>query len=128
MKTAPHAPPLPPSRREGGSATLRAIVSMLLLGLGAAACGKTMTKEECERVGTHMRQVWDTETEAAAPPGARSVRAANAIKSEGDKMQAEWKTLCERDLEGRKVDEQEVECMLGAKTVAEIQLCGAKKK
>ncbi|NUP13673.1 MAG: hypothetical protein HOW73_47160 [Polyangiaceae bacterium] len=88
-----------------------------------------MTKEECEKVGAHMRKVWDTEAAASAPEkGPTSERAGNVIKSEGDKMEAEWKAVCERELEGRKVDEQEVECFLAAKTVEEIQRCAAAKK
>ena len=102
----------------------------LLVGVVTlAGCGKTMTKEECDRVRAHLRKVWDSETEATAPEeGPRSARASNAIKSVGDKMEADWAALCERELEGRKIDEREVECILSAKTVAEIQKCGTAKK
>jgi hypothetical protein len=94
-----------------------------------ASCGKTMTEEECDKIGAHMRKVWDNDSEQVAPEtGKRSERASNAIKAEGDKMETEWKALCERELEGRKVDEQEIECILASKTVAEIQRCGTTKK
>jgi len=99
---------------------------IVLLGVG---CGKTMTNDDCKRVGDHIRKVWDSEMEAAAPEkGPRSERASHTIKSEGDRVEAEWKSTCERELEGRKVDNQEVDCILGAKTVTDIQKCGTAKR
>lgn len=96
---------------------------------GALGCGKTMTKEECSAAGDHISKVWTTEAELSAPDkGPRSERAMTAIKVEGERMRTEWMALCERELEGRKVDEQEVECLLRAKTVAAIQSCGLAKK
>ena len=31
------------------------------------SCGKTMTEADCQRVGRHMRTVWDAEAAAVAP-------------------------------------------------------------
>ena len=109
---------------------LRLLPALLLLvaALATSACGKTMTEAECKRVGTHLREVWDAEATAAAPdPGvAASERAKNAIKSEGDKMEADWLSQCRRELEGRTVDSREVECIFSSKTVADIQGCAKK--
>ncbi len=95
-----------------------------------SACGKTMTEGECKRVGTHLREVWDGDVAASAPNEAQgqSERARNAIKSEGDKMEAEWLSTCRRDLEGRAVDEKELECIMAADTVGEVHDCAAAKK
>jgi hypothetical protein len=38
-------------------------------------------------------------------------------------MQQEWLAQCKRELEGRKVDPREVECLLAAKTIDAIQQC-----
>src|SRR5690606_14651018 len=76
---------------------------LLLLALAPSSCGKTMTAGDCERVGKHMRAVWDAETSATAPEGDAPVaeRAKLVIKGEGDRMEAEWNADCRRELEGR---------------------------
>ena len=107
----------------------RQAAAVLLAGAALAACGKTMTASDCERVGKHMREVWDAEAEASAPEkGPKSERAKHTIKSVGEKMQTDWRSQCERELEGRKVDEQEVDCILGSKTTADLQRCGTAKR
>lgn len=107
--------------------TRSAALSVLLLAAGCSS--KTMTSDDCRRVGAHIRKVWDTDAEKAAPEkGPRSERAMNAIKSEGDRIETEWRSTCERELEGRKVDPQEVDCVLGATTSAELQKCGVTRK
>lgn len=103
-------------------------LAVVLVAAASGGCGKTMTKDDCERVAKHIRGVWDSEAERAAPEkGERSARAMNVIKTEGDKVEAEWRGVCEREIEGRKVDEHEVECFLAAKTIEEVQRCAGKK-
>jgi hypothetical protein len=89
-----------------------------------------MTEGDCERVGKHMRSVWDAEASATAPENGAAIaeRAKLVIKGEGDRMEAEWNADCRRELEGRKVDDKEVECILAAKSIAEIQRCAQEKK
>ena len=113
------------------NAALRIGPLLILLAVTAASgCGKTMTEAECKRVGAHLRGVWDAEATAASPTEGvvASERAKNAIKSEGDKMEADWLSQCRRELEGRTVDTREVECIFGSKTVAEIQSCATPRK
>jgi hypothetical protein len=109
----------------------RAVAISLLLCATASsggACGKTMTSADCERVGGHLRAVWDSEAGLALPADVpKSERAQNAIRSEGEKMQNEWLAQCRRELEGRKVDQKEVDCLMAAKTVAAIQSCASAK-
>jgi hypothetical protein len=100
------------------------LLAFALAAFGLPACGKTMTSVECEKVGVHLRSVWDTEAATAVPPDlTKSERGQNAIKAEGEKMQQEWLTQCKRDVEGRTVDPREVECLLAAKTIEAIQRC-----
>jgi hypothetical protein len=97
---------------------------LALASFGLAACGQTMTGAECEKVGTHLRSVWDTEAATSLPSEIpKSDRAQNAIKAEGEKMQQDWLAQCKRELEGRKVDPRELECLLAAKTIEAIQQC-----
>ena len=116
----------PSCRRQ---ASFASAALFLAVAGGVGACGKTMTASDCERVGKHMRDVWDAEADASAPEkGPQSERAKHTIKSVGEKMQTDWRSQCERELEGRKVDEQEVECILASKTVADLQRCGTAKR
>ncbi len=50
------------------------------------------------------------------------------IKAEGDRIESEWSADCRRELEGRKVDDKEVECILKAGSIAAIQLCAHEKR
>jgi hypothetical protein len=114
----PRVAPAPAPARLG----LAGFLELTLLFL--ASCGQTMTGAECEKVGTHLRTVWDTEAATSLPSDLpKSDRAQNAIKAEGEKMQQEWLAQCKRELEGRKVDPREVECLLAAKTIDAIQQC-----
>lgn len=98
--------------------------AVLLLG-----CGQDMTQADCDRVGKHMRSVWDAEAAAVAPKeGPVSERARLVIKAEGDRIESEWSADCRRELEGRKVDDKEVECILKAGSIAAIQLCAHEKR
>jgi hypothetical protein len=117
--------------RAGGSAAgRRSPVAGVLSLLFLSSCGKTMTDAECERVGKHMRAVWDADVDASAPEvkPADNERAKLVIKGEGDRLEREWMAQCRRDLEGRQVDPKEVACILRGKTIADIQACGAMKK
>lgn len=107
----------------------RRIAACALVALGLSACGKTMTTADCERVGDHLRAVWDSEAGLALPVEApKSERAQNAIRAEGEKLETEWLGQCRRELEGRKVDEKEVDCLMAAKTIEAIQSCASPPK
>lgn len=108
----------------------RGLGGVLVLSLLFSGCGKNMSAGDCERVGKHMREVWDDEAATAVGGAAKdkSERAKNAIRSEGDKMEADWLSQCRRELEGRPVDQKEVDCIMAAKTVAEVQRCATPTK
>ena len=103
---------------------MRRAVLALAAVLVLPACGKTMSDDDCKKVGQNMRQVWDAEARKSIPQnGVVADKAAAVIRSEGDKLVSDWSTECKKELEGRRVDAKEVDCLLEAKTVAEIHRC-----
>ena len=94
-----------------------------------AGCDRTVTKDDCDRVGTHMRKVWDAEARATAPKSEpANEKSVTVIKSEGDRMSRDWTEQCKKELEGQRVDDRELDCLLGATTIAGIQECGTAKR
>lgn len=90
----------------------------------AAGCGRTMSDEDCKQIGDHLREVWANEAKGAAPPdGPAADRANGAIKSEGERLGTDWAAECKKELLGRRVDAREVDCLLKAKTIAEVSKC-----
>ena len=98
--------------------------ALFLLAASTAGCGKTVTDEDCRKVGENMLQVWQTESaKAASTDGADSEKARNVIKSEGDKLVADWSTECKKELLGRRADPKEIACLLGAKSIEQVNKC-----
>lgn len=99
-------------------------IALLLLAASAAGCGKTVTDDDCRKVGENMLQVWQIESaKAASSDGADSEKARNVIKSEGDKLVADWSTECKKELMGRRVDPREIDCLLQAKSIEQVNKC-----
>jgi hypothetical protein len=130
----PASPSLPYRDREGAvrrrareDRSLTVAVRMgasLLLALGAVGCGKTVTADDCAKIADNMKLVWQTESaRAASNDGADSEKAKNVIKSEGDKLVADWSVECKKELMGRRVDPKEVDCLLKAKTIDAVNKC-----
>jgi hypothetical protein len=84
-----------------------------------------MTESDCERVGRHLRTVWDAETAATAPePNVqKDERAKLVINGEGERVANEWMAECRREIAGRRVDDKEVDCLLAAKTFEDWKKC-----
>jgi hypothetical protein len=98
--------------------------ALLLLAFAAVGCGKTMTDDSCRKVGENMLQVWQTESaKAVSTDGADSEKARNVIKSEGDKLVNDWSTECKKELLGRRVDPKELDCLLAATSIEQINKC-----
>jgi hypothetical protein len=115
----------------GGAAYRRRVtkrvcaLALPCLVLFAGGCDRTVSKDDCDAVGAHMRKVWDAEARAAAPSeGAVQEKAVSVIRSEGDRMSRDWTDQCKKELQGQRVDERELECLLAAPTIAAIQECG----
>jgi hypothetical protein len=107
-----------------------AVARSFVLCAVLVGCGKTMTEGDCERVGKHLGEVWDSEVAATQPmdDAPKSDRAKLVLGGERERMKSEWMTQCKRELDGRKVDDKELECLMASKTVADIQGCATPKK
>lgn len=101
------------------------------LMIASGGCGRRMSQSDCERIGTHLRDVWDSDVQATAP---RSDEAKGSelgqlvIKSHRERISSEWMNQCRRELEGRPVDEKEINCILEAKAIADVQACASLTK
>ena len=90
----------------------------------ATGCSRTMTDDDCRKVADHLREVWNTEAKKAAPEGGEAATKADAvIRSEGESLVQDWTAECKKELEGRRVDPKEMDCLLKTKTVEEITKC-----
>jgi hypothetical protein len=95
-----------------------------LVALMCAGCGKTITEEDCRKVAGNMREVWLAEAKKAAPADSATAEKANAvIKAEADKLVADWSGECKKELQGRRVDSKEMDCLFSAKTIADVNKC-----
>jgi len=102
------------------------VLATLLVGLAASGCGKKMTESDCVRVGEHLRVVWEGELARATPEsGAASDRGALVAGAEGEKVASAWTTQCKREVEGRRFDPTEFDCLLGAKSITEVGACAS---
>jgi len=96
----------------------------LLLALLAtlSGCGRTLAEDDCHKIADHLREVWQSEAKTASPPEGAD-RASAVIKSEGDKLVADWTAECKKELLGRRVESKEIDCLLAAKTIAQVTKC-----
>jgi len=91
----------------------------------SAGCGRTVTEEDCTQVKDNMRAAWTAEAKKAAPAdGAGSEKAAAVVRSEGERLVGDWMAECKKELMGRRVEPKEMDCLLQAKTIADINKCG----
>ena len=87
------------------------------------ACGRTVSKDDCVRIKDNMRDAWAAEAKKAAGDGAGAEKASAVIKTQGEKLVSDWMAECDQELMGRRVDPKEMDCLLKAKTIAEINKC-----
>lgn len=105
------------------AALLVGVIGLLLL----AGCDRTMTEEDCRRIGETMRAAWAEEAKKVSPAGSdRSEKAAVVIEAEGEKLSSEWTSDCKRELVGRVVDSSELDCISRSKTLDELSRCAAR--
>src|SRR4051812_2980229 len=96
----------------------------LALSTALLGCGKTVTDEDCKKISDNLREIWQSESQkASVTQEPRSDKAAAVIKTEGDKLVAEWSAECKKELEGRRVDPKEVDCLLAARTIEQVNQC-----
>lgn len=105
----------------------------LLLGvLVLSGCGRTVTEDDCVKIKDNMREAWDAESTKAVADAKKSAadapgpeKAAAVIKAEGEKLTADWMAECKKELMGRRVEQKEMDCLLKARSIAEINKCSA---
>ncbi|XXX71860.1 hypothetical protein WMF30_29860 [Sorangium sp. So ce134] len=104
------------------AAALLAVAGALL----GAGCGKTLSEDDCRRIGEAMRAAWTAEAKRVGPaePGG-SGKAAVVIASEGERLSSEWTSDCKRELAGSEIEPGEVDCLARAKTLEELRRCAA---
>jgi hypothetical protein len=85
-----------------------------------------MTDDDCRRVGESLQRAWRDEVQKATPEGGNgqaSAKAAGVVRSEEERLVSDWAAECKRDLVGKRVDEKELACLLGAKSLEQIGKC-----
>jgi hypothetical protein len=97
----------------------RSLLSLVLL----AGCGRTVSEADCTQIKENMRAAWSAEAKKAAPPEGAADKAAAVVRAEGDKLTADWMAECKKELMGRRVEPKEMDCLLRAKTIADINRC-----
>jgi hypothetical protein len=116
-------PPRPPPAAPVGRGAAFAALAVAL-ALAGAGCGKTMTEEDCRKVGESMQAAWEAEVKKATPPeGTGAEKAAGVLKTEKDRLISEWTAECKKELQGRRVDAKEMDCLLAAKTLDQLAKC-----
>lgn len=55
------------------------VASLSAAGLLLGGCGRTMTEADCERVGKHMRALWDAEAKESLPDDAKGNERAEIV-------------------------------------------------
>ncbi len=88
-----------------------------------AGCGRTMSESDCERIGNHLREVWDNDVKASSASTDASEVGMVIVKNHRGKIGDEWMNQCRRELEGRRVDKTELDCVMKASTIADVQSC-----
>ncbi|MGK4004143.1 hypothetical protein WMF31_16035 [Sorangium sp. So ce1036] len=116
-------------RAESGSLAEQYAAALLLGVAGAllcAGCGRTLSEDDCRRVGEAMRAAWEAEMKRVGPADAGSSGHASVVlRSEGERLSSEWTSDCKRELAGSEVDPGELDCLRRAKTLDGIRQCAA---
>jgi hypothetical protein len=98
--------------------------ALVLVGLLVAGCGRTVTEDDCSHIKDNMRDAWAGEAKQATPADPAGAEKASAvIRTEGERLVSEWMAECKKELMGRRVEPQEIDCLLQAKTLAAISRC-----
>jgi hypothetical protein len=95
-----------------------------IVAVATAGCGRTVTEDDCTHIKDNMRDAWAGEAKKATPADPAGAEKAGAvIRTEGERLVNDWMAECKKELMGRRVEPQEMECLLQAKTLAAINKC-----
>lgn len=103
---------------------MKARVPLFVTLLSLSACGRTVTEADCVKIKDNMREAWTAESKKASTDGPGAEKAAAVIRAEGERLVTDWMSECKRELMGRRVEPKEMDCLLKAKTIAQINKCG----
>jgi hypothetical protein len=102
---------------------MRLVTAISLIAL-LAGCGRTMTEADCAKIAENLQQAWREEAKKASPTDAAAAeKAAGVLRIEEERLVSEWTAECKKDLVGRRVEAEEIECLLAAKTLEQIGKC-----
>ena len=104
------------------AAMSRRALPLLLLLAAVPACGRTVSEGDCTQIRDNMRAAWSSEAKKAVPE-AGAEKATAVVRSEGDRLAGEWMSECKKELMGRRADPKEMDCLLQAKTLGDINKC-----
>ena len=119
----PRPPPAAwaPCPRRVGAAHAAVI---LVAALAAAGCGRTVTEDDCRKIGDTLQQAWQAEAKKATPlEGTGAEKAAGVLKAEEERLVSEWAAECKREIQDRRVDAKEMDCLLASKTLEQVTRC-----
>jgi hypothetical protein len=97
--------------------------ALILLGFLLSGCGRVVTEDDCLKIKDNMRAAWAAESKKAADGAPASEKAAAVVKAEGEKLTGDWMAECKKELMGRRADPKEMDCLLKAHTIPEINKC-----
>jgi hypothetical protein len=104
---------------------------VVLATAALAGCGRTVTEADCEQIKKNMREAWELEAAkatSAATPGPGADKATAVIGKEREALLADWGAECKQQLVGRRVEPDEMKCLLSAQTIAAISGCAKPQK
>ncbi len=104
----------------------RVLASLAACGALAVAltgCGRKVNDADCRKIADHLGEVWTAEAKSEETDGPGKEKAVDVIRQEGDRFTRDWMEGCKRDLVGKRVEEKDLGCLLGTKTMADVQKC-----
>lgn len=105
-----------------------AFIALLALLGALTGCSRTVSEDDCRKIAENLREAWGRETkDVKAPPGPNTEKASGVIKSEGEKLVSGFTAECRTKLLDQKVSSDEMKCLLGAQTLAELRRCTAQR-
>jgi len=110
-----------------GRGVFAAVLVLASLVGSLSGCERTVKREDCDAIAASMHRVWTAEVQASVEKNKKDVpadRAKEVIKTEGEKMKAEWAAECKKEVMGRRADPKEIECLLKVKSFDEVAKCG----
>ncbi len=100
-----------------------AALALAALPLALAACGTTVSEDDCRAIANNLREAWKNETKDAPREGPTAEKAAGVIRSEGEKLAGDFASECRSTLVGQEITGKELDCLKGAKSLAELRGC-----